>query len=219
ALGGGQAPPAAFLPRQHPHYAADAVEYPFNAQQGRQLLSARGWADTDGDGLVDKDGQALALSLAGGGAQAALLAAIQDQLRANCGIAVQSRVLTRSELEGDWPEGVIFGRRFDLAVFAWQIGMAPACQLFTSGQIAGPDNPAGANDTGYSSAEFDAACRPTMLADDMAEAQRIFARDLPALPLFFQPQVAATRPGLEGYALDPSAESELWNIEEIRLTR
>ncbi|MEP7356856.1 MAG: ABC transporter substrate-binding protein, partial [Anaerolineales bacterium] len=43
ALGGGQAPPAAFLPREHPHYAADAVEYPFNAQHGRQLLGARGW--------------------------------------------------------------------------------------------------------------------------------------------------------------------------------
>jgi peptide/nickel transport system substrate-binding protein len=219
ALGDGQPPPAAYLPRGHPLYAADAVEYPFNTAQGQKLLSDRGWSDTNGDGVMDKDGQPLNLSLAGGEEQAPLMAAIQGQLRANCGIAVEPRVLTRGELEGDWPDGVIFGRRFDLAVFGWRIGLAPACELFTTGQIAGVDNPSGANDTGYSSPEFDAACQPTLLADDPADAQRIFARDLPVLPLFFQPQQAAARPGVQGYALDPSAASELWNIEEIQLTR
>jgi peptide/nickel transport system substrate-binding protein len=218
-LGDGQPPPAAYLPRTHPQYAADAVEYPFNPAQGRQLLADRGWSDTNGDGVVDKDGQPLTLSLASGEAQAALMPAIQGQLRANCGIAVEPRLLTRGELEGDWPQGVIFGRRFDLAVFGWRIGLAPACELFTTGQIAAPENPSGANDTGYSSPEFDAACRPTVLADDQGAAQRIFARDLPMLPLFFQPQRAATRPGVQGYSLDPSAPSELWNIEEIQLTR
>jgi peptide/nickel transport system substrate-binding protein len=195
------------------------VEYPFNPIQGRQLLAERGWSDTNGNGVVDKDGQPLTLSLAGGEAHAPLMAAIQGQLRANCGIAVEPRLLTRGELEGDWPDGVIFGRRFDLAVFAWRIGLAPACELFTTGQIASPDNPAGANDTGYSSPEFDAACRSSVQADGQGAAQRVFARDLPMLPLFFQPQQAAARPGIQGYTLDPGAPSELWNIEEIQLTR
>jgi hypothetical protein len=71
--------------------------------------------------------------------------------------------------------------------------------------------PPGANDTGCSSAEFDAACQ--------AEAQQIYAADLSMLSLFFQSRHTVARAGPQGYVLTPSAPSEPWNVEEIERTR
>jgi peptide/nickel transport system substrate-binding protein len=51
------------------------------------------------------------------------------------------------------------------------------------------------------------------------EAQRIFSEQLPALPLFLRLQIAATRPLVRGFLLDPTENSELWNIEAIDLER
>ncbi|NLE46625.1 MAG: hypothetical protein GX620_18065 [Chloroflexi bacterium] len=46
-----------------------------------------------------------------------------------------------------------------------------------------------------------------------AEAQRIFSRDLPAIPLYFVPEFVAIRPEVKGVQLDPTQYLELWNIE------
>ncbi len=115
---------------------------------------------------------------------------------------------------------MIFGRRFDLAVFAWPVGALPPCELFTTAEIAGAGTPGGANDSGYSSSAFDAACQQSLFPFDQsagaqrqAEAQRQFSRDLPVLPLFFEARHGAARPSVQGYILDPSSPSELWNIE------
>ncbi|MBU0702754.1 MAG: hypothetical protein KKC18_02680, partial [Chloroflexi bacterium] len=51
------------------------------------------------------------------------------------------------------------------------------------------------------------------------EAQRIFSRDLPVLPLYFVPKVVAARPGVSGVVLDPGEYLELWNIEAFDVTR
>ncbi|MBP7694635.1 MAG: hypothetical protein KA764_22120, partial [Anaerolineales bacterium] len=75
---------------------------------------------------------------------------------------------------------------------------------------------------GYSSPEFDAACQRAQTAFDPAErraahqqAQAIFTRDLPVVPLFFRFAASVARPGVAGYRLDPSARSDLWNLEII----
>jgi peptide/nickel transport system substrate-binding protein len=224
-VGGGEIP-ATYLPAHHPLGAADAIPYPFDPARGRALLSEMGWTDSNGDGTLDKDGVPLKLTLVGGPVgdpiREALLPAIQSQLKANCGIEVETRLLTRGEMEGDWPDGVIFGRRFDLAVFGWGVGSVPRCELFTTAQIPDDANLGGVNDTGYSNPEFDAACRralttfdPALAAQYHAEAQRIFAQDLPMLPLFFRVKAAAVRANITGFALDATSPSELWNIEEL----
>ena len=100
----------------------------------------------------------------------------------------------------------------------------PPCELFTTAQIPDDANPGGANDTGYSNAQFDAACQQSLTPLDPAnadqynaEAQRIFAQDLPMLPLFFRVKIAAARAQVSGFTLDPTSPSELWNIEELSL--
>jgi ABC-type transport system substrate-binding protein len=48
-------------------------------------------------------------------------------------------------------------------------------------------------------------------------AQEIFARDLPAIPLFQRLLVVATSARLCGYRMDPTAKSDTWGIEEYGL--
>ena len=84
------------------------------------------------------------------------------------------------------------------------------------------NNWVGANVTGYQNAEFDAACvqAQQQIPDDGAyreaylQTQAIFASDLPAIPLYLRLKVAAARPDMCGYTLDPTANS-LWNIESL----
>lgn len=200
--------------------------YPFDPAQGRASLAEAGWTDTDGDGVVDRAGVPLALTLAGGPQDSAevraLLAAVQAQLQTNCGVGVTVQALTRGELVGDWPDGVIFGRRFNLALVTWRVGPVPPCALFLSDQIPNADNPAGANASGYANPDFDAACRQAQVAVDAGSAQAAqataaewFAQDLPALPLFWWPRTGLARAGVTGYVVDGVSESELWNIEAI----
>jgi peptide/nickel transport system substrate-binding protein len=206
------------------HYDPNANVGLYDPAHGRDLLSQAGWTDSNGDGVIDKSGVPLTTSLAGDAAYLPLMQAIQSQLQANCGIALALHTLTVSELQGDWPEGVIFGRRFDLALFAWQAGALLPCALYTTAEMASAQNPGGANDTGYSNPDFDAACQKVVFpfdsnlaSPDNLETQHLLARDLPMLPLGFELRHAAFRPGVLRYTLDPSSPSELWNIENISL--
>ena len=47
------------------------------------------------------------------------------------------------------------------------------------------------------------------------EAQRIFAEELPVVPLYPRLKLAATRPDMQGFVMDPTARSEFWNIEAL----
>jgi peptide/nickel transport system substrate-binding protein len=151
---------------------------------------------------------------------------VQAQLLANCGIEVRPQLYTLEELYNDlWPTGVVFGRRFDLAEFAWITGVEPPCELYLTEAIASEQNPGGENNTGYSSPAFDAACRAARNALDEAtrrarhaEAQAIFTRDLPSLPLFLRVKVGVALPRVSGYQPDSTASSDLWNIESISLS-
>lgn len=45
------------------------------------------------------------------------------------------------------------------------------------------------------------------------KALEIFAKDLPAIPLYRCLKFAVTRLDRCGFGLDPTADSEMWNIE------
>ena len=45
------------------------------------------------------------------------------------------------------------------------------------------------------------------------EAQLIFGEELPVVPLFLRLKLAATRPDMCNFIMDPTNNSEMWNIE------
>jgi len=79
------------------------------------------------------------------------------------------------------------------------------------------------NNSGFANNEYDSACntaitslpgQPEYEAAHL-EAQRIFAEQLPGVPLYQQIKLAATRPDMCNFIVDPTADSEFWNIEEF----
>jgi peptide/nickel transport system substrate-binding protein len=81
----------------------------------------------------------------------------------------------------------------------------------------------GWNDPGYSNPAYDVACKTALASlpgqpayeEQHLLAQAIFAEDLPIAPLYLRLKLAATRPDMCGFFMDPTANSEMWNIEEF----
>lgn len=236
ALTFGLAPvPDTFAPPAHPLPAEAGIEpRAFDPERGRALLEEAGWvAGGDGPRLAQgvagiADGTPLSVEMvttAGNPMRADMAAMLAEELRA-CGIELNARFLPAEALFAETAEGPIFGRRFDLAQFAWLAGVVPDCLPFTSDAIAMPgDGRPGDNVAGYANPSFDAACRAAQaavtgseaFAAAHAEALRLFVEDVPALPLMTRVALAAARPDLEGLIIDPTQPLETWNIEEFRL--
>ncbi len=82
-----------------------------------------------------------------------------------CGIEVTSVTLPASQLYAPGPEGLLFGRQFDLALIGWAPLSQVDCALYESGQIPSLNNQwVGTNIAGWSEAAYDEACNRAALA-------------------------------------------------------
>lgn len=211
----------------HPLYAGDdnITIYEFDPEKGKELLAGLGWTDTDGDGLLDNgSGTVLSFihSTRTNPLREKVTQVVQAQLKDNCGIETKIE-LYGGEYFADGPDGLVFGRQFDLGEFAWLTGVEPPCTLYITSQIPNEENGWGAsNNVGFSNPDFDAACNAATQALDEAtkaaehaKAQAIFTEFLPSLPLFARAKILVTRPGVVGVVMDPTANSEFWNVENF----
>ncbi len=163
-------------------------------------------------------------------------AIIRDSL-AECGIKANVKLYPGSEWFADGPEGNLFGRKFDLGEFAWSFSW---CNTYRSSQNLGSIGEtwesiqdgqmrtfdadwSGENVSGFANSEFDAACTivlnslPEQMRYEEAykEAQRIFAENIPTVPLYSRNRIIVTRPDMCGFVVDPTADTEFWNLEEF----
>lgn len=215
-----------YLPPSHPLYAGgeNLAQYAFDPLLGRELLAQQGWRDTDGDGWLDKDRRrfSLVLSTRRSPLRDALAPLIADQLQAHCGIEVQVQAYG-AEFFDPGPAGVLFGRQYDLAEYAWRLtSLEPPCLLYQSRRLPQEGNWSELNTAGLPSAEYDLACLQAMTALDETAyreshllAQQLYAELLPSLPLFARDRLLAHRPEVTGVILDASAQNEFWNIESF----
>jgi peptide/nickel transport system substrate-binding protein len=166
------------------------------------------------------------------------MAVLQNSM-AECGIEVELINSPASEWFADGPEGKLFGRRFDLGQFAWLTGVEPPCNLYITeatpgepgttytsimnGNEYGMNGWGGENDPGFSNDEFDAVCLGAIQSlpgtpeyeDLHLQAQQIFSDELPVAPLYLRLKLAATRIDMCNFIMDPTANSEMWNVEEF----
>jgi peptide/nickel transport system substrate-binding protein len=221
-----------YVPSEHPiHAESQLYQWGYDPLAGTSLLEEVGWRDEDGDGIREAYGvpavgnhtpfSVTLLTTSGYPAREQAAQMVSEDL-AVCGIRVTVKSISDREFFADGPDGLVFGRQFDLALFSWLNGLDAPCELYLSSQIPGPENWwAASNSPGYVSDDYDAACLkalsalPGMEAYDSfhREAQRILSHDLPILPLYSVPKVVAMRPEVSGVVLDPSQYLELWNIE------
>jgi peptide/nickel transport system substrate-binding protein len=221
----------AYVPEGHRLFPDDLTKWPYDPEQANKLLDKAGYLDFSEDGRRQDVSSGIPMTITlGTNSESSLRLSITDIFQENmadCGIPVETYDFPAGTWFAEGPVGRVFGRRFDLAEFAW-IGKAlPDCGLYLSENITGPEEGGyggwqNTNVTGWSSEEFDAACLAALDAmpagagydENQREALRIFARELPAIPLFTNIRVAAVRPWIKNVKLDPSQPSLLWNIFE-----
>lgn len=227
-----------YVASEHPLYAGDQLyRWDYTPSSGQSLLEEVGWRDEDGDGIreahdvpsvVNGTPFSVTLLTTSGHLASERTARVLSENLAACGIGLAVKPVPPEEFFADGPDGPVFGRQFELALFSWLNGLDAPCELYLSTEIPGPENWwATSNDPGYESADYDAACQAALQAvpgtENYArfhrEAQRIFSHDLPVLPLYFVPKLVAARPEVSGVILDPSENLELWNIEMFDITR
>jgi peptide/nickel transport system substrate-binding protein len=225
--------PASFVPAQAPLYNSSVTTYSFDALAANALLEKTGWRDVDNNPATPRqawgvqnvpNGTLLELDyLTTNAAQRVQVSTIVADSLAQCGIKVNIKYLDQTELYATGPDGSLFGRNFELAEFAMgSTGLEQPCEWFSSSEIPNAANYwVGTNVSGYSNPAFDAACQAVQqsVADEPAHAdayrmaQSMFAQDLPVFPLYWRVKVAAARPEICHFALDPTASSSLWNVE------
>lgn len=227
--------PHTYISPEHPLYDTTVAPYPYDPDQGKRILDQVGWRDLDNDPSTPRQAfgvlnvpQLTPLTLTyytSSATQRRQVSEILAQSLEGCGIGVNLVYLSYVDLyaEGN-ANGPLFGRNFDLAEFAMgTTSLEPPCSWFTTAQIpTAANNWIGANVTGYKSPEFDAACAraqaqtpdDTAYLDAYHQTQSILASDLPAIPLYVRLKVAAARPDMCDFSLDPTA-NPLWNIESL----
>jgi len=220
-----------YLPPNHPLYAAAAAAGA--GPTGSEMLQALGWVEEDADPSTPRvargvpgipAGTPLAFQLTA--ASTGLDAALAERLQAGwqtCGAAVEIDLQDPAALLAPWPEGPAFGRAFEAVVWPWLASLSPACEMFASWEIASDEVPFGSNASGFRSQDYDQACRSVVLGvpgggtylEAAGRTQAILADQLPSLPLFVRPRLAAHRPEVCGLQADASVFSLLWNLEGL----
>jgi peptide/nickel transport system substrate-binding protein len=223
-----------YIPSNHPLFNDSVTQYPYDPVAAQALLDEMGWTDADGDGIREcngcdvegaEDGDPLAFKW--GSTDATLRKNVMQIGQANlkeCGFDVTLENLTADEWFADGPEGPLFGRHFDMGEFAWLTGVEPPCALYLTSEWPSEESGwAGQNDPGYTNSEYDLVCNAALQSlpgtdaytENHLKAQEIFAEDLPVLPLYLRLKVAASRPEVTGFIVDPTCNTELFNVENF----
>lgn len=226
--------PVGFYPSTHPLYDAALQPLLYDVEKGRSLLTEVGWVDLDGDpdtplqsaGVFNvPDGTSLSVTYYT--SEAALRVEVAKRLASSlseCGIQLNVIYLNTANLFGAGPQGVLFGRNFDLAEFSWKVSSQPFCQYYSTSQIPNASNNwLTVNLTGFSNAEYDDACAQAVQAhpdqtdyiEKNLKVQELFNQQVPAVPLYFRLKVAISRPDFCGLEVDATTRSDLWNLENF----
>ncbi len=159
--------------------------YNYDPEKARSLLLEAGWADSDGDGVVDKDGKSLSFigtTRSGHAEWEKVLQVLQAQLR-DVGIQLEIRNYEPTLLGELW-----FGGKLQFFLSAWTLPADPEITLFFA---ADRTPPRGRNIYFYENAELTEILYGSDQTVDREErkemlfrAQEIVARDIPLIPLY-----------------------------------
>jgi len=209
-------------------YTDDGVPtYPYDPETAKALLQEAGWTPGPGGVRVNDKGEKLSLSLmttAGNRNRELVQQVLADYWKR---VGIEARI--RNE-----PARVYFGetvskRRFEgLALFAWLSApeSVPRTTLHSDSIPTEANNWFGQNYTGFQNAEMDAlieALEQELDAEKRAplwaELQRLYAAELPALPLYFRANTYVLPKWLRG--VEPTGHKysttnwiEHWRVSE-----
>jgi len=213
-----------WIPQAQWAYAGDEniTIYPYDPDAGMALLDEAGWVDSDGDGVREKDGQRLSLSIrtTAGNVMRERLTQLFEANQADCGIEIIIDLLPGSFWFGD-ETGLVVGD-FELGEYAWVGEIDPGgdtlyrCQEISvpvdttycfddencyelTGNWSGQNYPGWCNPEASELVEY--ATSGTLIQAERFEAykrqQALYTDELPALPLFNRLEIFGSVPEFE----------------------
>ena len=202
-------------------YAEDVPTYEYNPERAKELLAQAGWTP-GGDGILQKNGQKLALTFsttAGNAVRERVQQILQAQWKK---IGVQVNIQ-------NYPASVFFGPdmlskgeegKWDLAMYAWVSDptLEDGSLFKASGIPTAAHGYSGQNNSGWNNARynelqkaaetnFDEASRKAQFA----EMQKIWAEEVPALPLYFRSNPYAQQKDLVNYDFSAITQYPTWD--------
>lgn len=225
--------PDTYISAEHPLHTDSLTVYPYDPSTGKRLLDEIGWRDHDNSPITPRHAQGVDRVQTGteltftyittSATQRRQVADILSQSLQGCGIGVNVVHIPQIEFYAEGPAGPLFGRAFDVAVYAMSTLTAqPPCARFTIAEIPSADNRwVGTNVGGYQNTAFDAACAAALqstpdeatFVENFHITQTVFSQELPAIPLYNRVETAAARFDFCNFSLDPTAASDLFAIE------
>lgn len=184
----------------------EATGLGYDPSAGLALLESTGWRDHDLDPSTPliawqvtnvPMGTTFSVNLMTDASplQQSMAGVVRDSL-GQCGIGVTVTSLSTDELYAPGPDGIVFGRKFNLAFIAWQPLPDLDCGLYQSWEIPSDDNQwIGTNIAGLMDEMYDQSCSAASLAlpdgyeESLRAAEEAFLETLPAVPLFSLPNI------------------------------
>ena len=209
-----------------PNYSKDTAEYPFNLAKAKSLLAEAGWKP-GADGICrDAAGNRLSFELqttAGNRLRELVEQVLQSQWKAAC---IEATIKNE-------PPRTIFGETLKkriytgMVMYGWSSAVteSPLRTLGSSQIPTETNNYGGANYIAFSNPDMDAAIarmdgelEPAKQKADWAIAQKIYAAEVPVVPLFFRAEPHIVPKWLKGYQPTGHGDfacmwSENWHAE------
>jgi peptide/nickel transport system substrate-binding protein len=194
-------------------YNPDVPRFPYDPERARQLLAEAGWKDTDGDGVVDKDGQPFSFTILtnqGNEERKKVAEIIQQRLR-EIGVAAEIRTLEWASFIKEF----IKKRRFEAIILGWGIGLDPDQYEVWHSSKTGPDD---LNHISYANPEADrllelgrASCVREERKKYYYRLQEVLAEDQPIIFLFFRDALPVVSSRVRGIEPSPNGISYNFN--------
>jgi len=219
-----------YVPADHPSFPKSGLEeYKYDPEKAKQLLDQAGW-QVGADGIREKDGRKFAFTLyttEGNETRKSTVEVVQQNLK-DVGIDVKLEYVPGpAVLFKNGADGLLVGRRFDMALYAWISSQQPSHDLYKCDQIPTKENNyTGQNSPGYCNPDFDKTAKLAQTTlDDKQRAEldqvpeTIFNKDLPVLPLYQRLKIGAYNPAVSGIKLNPTQQYDIWNGEELDINK
>ncbi len=157
-----------------PHYWAynpDVKTYPYNPGKALSMLKARGWRDSDGDGVLDRDGVPFRFTIItnqGNDERKQTAEIIQQNLK-KIGIEVSIKVV-------EWQAFInqfVDKRKFEAIILGWSIGIDPDNYIMWHSSQTGPNQ---YNFVSYSNPDVDELLVQGRRTFDLEKRKRIYRK-------------------------------------------
>ncbi|MGK7344724.1 MAG: peptide-binding protein [Candidatus Nitrospinota bacterium M3_3B_026] len=152
-------------------YKEDVKRYPHDPEKAKALLAEAGWEDTDGDGVLDKDGKRFEFEIVTnhGNDRRRKAAEIIQQRLSKVGIGVKLRLVEWSSFINNF----INKRAFDTCILGWGLGVDPDQYEIWSSSKTGEHE---FNFISYNNPEVDEILARARRTFDKQERKRLYHR-------------------------------------------